>query len=294
MINQKKRDEAVAIVEVRLKRKKRKKGEWLYQKKCKEKVKEIREDKNTDETNEEIEEKSLVSPKIFKNIAFDVRKEIQDQLEGEGKVDSIGTDKLKKRIRNLLKQVLGITKISDDLIDEVMFLPESESDKKSESEQEKKDSSSDSKKSVHNSDVKDGKSHDIVHYSDAKESEPEVEEFDENKDIMLFMDDDNIKNIKHMQDSERLQVFDKVNILTKFPGYQPKQKESLLEIVIKLVVLMRLLKQNKKLVDSEVEEAEDLIKDIRAERIQQKWIKESTGKTGSTDPEKEDKVVDES
>ena len=54
------------------------------------------------------------------------------------------------------------------------------------------------------------------------------------------------------------------------------------------------LKQNKKLVDSEVEEAEDLIKDIRAERIQQKWIKESTGKTGSTDPEKEDKVVDES
>ena len=48
------------------------------------------------------------------------------------------------------------------------------------------------------------------------------------------------------------------------------------------------------MVDSEVEEAEDLIKDIRAERIQQKWIKESTGKTGSIDPEKEDKVVDES
>ena len=110
------------------------------------------------------------------------------------------------------------------------------------------------------------------------------------KTFMLFMDDNDVENIEDMQDSERLQV----NRLTKFLGYQPKQKESLLEIVIKLVGLMRLLKQNKKLVDSEVEEAEDLIKDIRAERIQQKWIKESTGKTGCTDPEKEDKVVDES
>ena len=196
-----------------------------------------------------------------------MRKEIRDQLEGEGKVDSIGTGELKKRIRYLLKQVLGINKISDDLIEEVMFLSESESEKKSESEQEKKDSSSDTKKSVHNSDVKDGESDDIVHHSDHKESEPEVEEFDENKDIMLFMDDNDVENIEDMQDSERLQLFNKVNRLTKFPGYQPKQNESLLEIVIKLVGLMRLLKQNKKLVDSEVEEAEDLIKDIRAERI---------------------------
>ena len=126
---------------------------------------------------------------------------------------------------------------------------------------------------MYNSDVKDGESDDIVHHSDAKESEPEGEEFDENKDIMLFMDDDDVENIEDMQDSERLQVFDKVKRLTKFPGYKPKQKESLLGIVIKSVGLMRLLKQNKKLVDSEVEEAEDLIKDIRAERIQQKWIK---------------------
>ena len=196
-----------------------------------------------------------------------MRKEIWVQLEGKGKVDSIGTGELKKRIRNLLKQVLGITKISDNLIEEVMFLSENQK-KKSESEQEKKDSSSDSKKSVHNSDVKDGESYDIVHDSDAKESEPEGEEFDENKDTMLFMDDNHVENTEDMQDSNRLQVFDKVNRLTKFPGYQPKQKESLLEIVIKSVGQMRLLKKNKKLVDSEVEEAEDLIKDIRAERIQ--------------------------
>ena len=137
--------------------------------------------------------------------------------ESEGKVDSTGTGELKKRISNLLKQVLGITKISDDLIEEVMFL--SESEKKSQSEQEKKDSSSDSEKSVHNSNVKDCESHDIVHHSDTKESEPEGEEFDENKDIMLFMDDNDMENIKDMQDSERLQVFDKVNRLTKFPGY---------------------------------------------------------------------------
>ena len=197
-------------------------------------------------------------------------------MEAEGKVDSFGTGELKKRIRNLLKQVLGITKISDDLIEEVMFLSESESEKKS--EQEKKDSSNDNEKSIHNSDVKDGESDDIVYHSDGKESKPEAEEFDENKDIMLFMDDNDIENIEDMQDSERLQLFDKVNRLTKFPGYQPKQKESLLEIVIKSVGLMRLLKQNKKLVDSEVEEAEDLIKDIRAERTWQKWIKESTEK----------------
>ena len=261
-------------------------------KKYKEKVKEIGEDNNTDETNEEMKEENLVSPKTFENIAFNVRKEIRDQLKAEGKVDSIGTGELKKRIRNLLKQVSGITKISDDLIEEVIFLSESESE--SESEQEKKDSSSDSKKSIHNSDVKDGESDGIVHHNDGKESEPEVEEFDENKDIMLFMDDDDVENIEDMQDSERFQLFDKVNRLTKFSGYQPKQKEGLLEIVIKSVGLMRLLKRNKKLVDSEVEEAEDLIKDIRAERIWQKWIKESTGKTGGSDQEKEDKVVDES
>ena len=58
-----------------------------------------------------------------------MRKEKQDQLESEGKVDSIGTGELKKRIRNLQKEVLGITKISDDLIEEVMFLSESESEK---------------------------------------------------------------------------------------------------------------------------------------------------------------------
>ena len=145
--------------------------------------------------------------------------------------------------------MLGVTKISDDLIEEVMFLSDSESEKKSESEQEKKDSRSHSKKSVHNSDVNDGESDDIVHQSDGKESEPEMEEFDENKDIMLFMDDDDAENIEDIEDSERLQLFDKVNRLTKFPGYQPKQKESLLEIVIKSVGLMRLLKQNKKLVD---------------------------------------------
>ena len=95
----------------------------------------------------------------------------------------------------------------------------------------------------------DGESDDIVHQSDAKESGAEGEEFDENENIMLFMDDDNVKNIEDMQGSERLQVFDKVNRLTKFPRYQPKPKESLLEIVIKSVGLMRLLKQNKKLVD---------------------------------------------
>ena len=36
------------------------------------------------------------------------------------------------------------------------------------------------------------------------------------------MDDDDVENIEDMQDSERSQVFDKVNRLTKFPGYQPK------------------------------------------------------------------------
>ena len=142
-MNSQKKDEAEAIVEVKLKLKEMR---MVLSKKCNEKVKEIREDKNTDETNEEMREENLVSPKTFKNIAFNVRKEIWDQLEGEGKVDSIGTGEIKKRVRNLLKLVLGDTKISDDLIEEVMFL--SESEKKSESEQEKKDSSSDSVKYI--------------------------------------------------------------------------------------------------------------------------------------------------
>ena len=47
-------------------------------KRCKEKVKEIREDKNTDETNVEMKEENLVSLKTFKNIAFNMRKKIRD------------------------------------------------------------------------------------------------------------------------------------------------------------------------------------------------------------------------
>ena len=89
---------------------------------------------------------------------------------------------------------------------------------------------------------------------------------------MLFIDDDDVVMFDDMKDVHRLQIFDKVNKMKNFPGYQPKGSESLVDIVMKSVGLMQLLNSNKKLVKSEVEESEDLTREVKSDIIRDKWL----------------------
>ena len=111
-----------------------------------------------------------------------------------------------------------------------MFLSESGSDL------EKKMSSSESDASVHNGVEKEKNEEENANKEETHRTE---EEFDPEKDIMLFIDDDNdAVMFNDMKDVHRLQIFDKVNKMKNFPGYQPKVSESLVDIVIKSVGLM--------------------------------------------------------
>ena len=83
-----------------------------------------------------------------------------------------------------------------------MFLSESGSDL------EKKTSSSESDASVHNGVEKEKNEEEKAN---KEESDRTEEEFDPEKDIMLFIDDNDVIMFNDMKDVHRLQIFDKVN-----------------------------------------------------------------------------------
>ena len=157
----------------------------------------------------------------------------------------------------MLKEVLGIEKISNDRTEEVMFLSESE----------KKTSGSESDVSVSN-DAKE---------KNEEESDGTAEEFDQENDVMLFIDDEDTILFNDMKDVDRLKILNQVNNMTKFPKYKPQRTDTTVDIVMKSVGLMRLLNSNKKLVKSEVEETEDMIKEVKAEIFRENWLKAGSG-----------------
>ena len=107
---------------------------------------------------------------------------------------------LKKCIAHILKAVLKVDSISNDKIEEVMFMSESGSDL------EKKTSSSESDASVHNSGEKEKNEEEKTN---KEESDGTEEEFDPEKDIMVFIyDDDDVVMFDDMKDVHRLQIFD--------------------------------------------------------------------------------------
>ena len=103
-----------------------------------------------------------------------------------------------------------------------------------------------------------------------------MDKWDEKRDIMVFIDDDDHEFLKDLRDVNRLRIFDAVNKLPKFPGYQPKSSsESFSDIVIKSVGLMCLLNIKKKSPAKEVEEFEDLVTDVHVEVKHQEWVQKS-------------------
>ena len=65
---------------------------------------------------------------------------------------------------------------------------------------------------------------------------------------MVFIDDNDLEFLKGLSHVNRLKIFDAVNKLPKFPGYQPKlSTETFSDIVIKSVGLIHILNIKKKL-----------------------------------------------
>ena len=202
-------------------------------------------------------------PDTFQAITQDVRREVQEKLESEGKLNTITNADLKNHIGDMLKEVLGIEKISNDRIEEVMFLSESE----------KKTSGSESDVSVSN----DAKEKNEEEKAKKEESDGTAEEFDPENDVMLFIDDEDTILFNDMKDVDRLKILNQVNNMTKFPKYKPQGTDTIVDIVMKSVGLMRLLNSNKKLVKSEVEETEDMIREVKAEIFRENWLKAGGG-----------------
>ena len=152
----------------------------------------------------------------------------------------------------------GFKEVSKDHIDRVIFMSDPElSTTDAETDAEKEGPIGNSKKQETDSDGL-------------------TDKWDEERDIMVFIDYNDLKFLKGLSDVNRLKIFDVVNKLPKFPGYQPKlSTETFSDIVIKSVGLMHILNINKKLPAKEVEEFEDLLTDVCVEVKHQEWIQKS-------------------
>ena len=142
--------------------------------KCKNKADEIKQDKEEKEKVEREDENYM--PDTFQAITQDVRREVQEQLESEGKLHTISNADLNNHIGDMLKEVLGIEKISKNRIEEVMFLSESE----------KKTSGSESDVSVSN----DAQEENEEEKAKKEESDETEEEVNPENDLVLFIDDE--------------------------------------------------------------------------------------------------------
>ena len=233
-------------------------------KRCKEKANKLRdkytEDKSRSTSCKASEEGDSTSPldyikTEFKEIAADVRQSVKHQLEKEGVLNNISNGELRDRIRKKLIYATGFQEVSKDHTDRVIFMLDVE--------QSTTDAETDLEKDVQNDNGK----------KQTSDSDGSMDEWDEERDIMVFIDDDDLEFLEGLSDVSRLKIFDALKKLPKFPGYQPKlSSESFSDIVIKSVGFMCVLNIKKKLPAKEVEEFKDLITDIHVEVKHQELI----------------------
>ena len=65
--------------------------------------------------------------------------------------------------------------------------------------------------------------------------------------------------------------------MTKLQKCKPQGTDTIVDIVMKTVGLMRLLNSNKRLVKFEVEETEDMIREVKVEIFRETWLKAGGG-----------------
>ena len=83
--------------------------------------------------------------------------------------------------------------------------------------------------------------------------------------LSILLSDDEIELLEDMRDIERLKLYDAVNKIKNFV-YQAKLGDTIVDIVINSVALMRSLKLRDKLTDNEVEDVEELVRQISLEK----------------------------
>ena len=124
-------------------------------------------------------------------------------------------------------------------------------------------------------------SQDTVDLTSPRKDDHDTESEESDIELGLLISDDDIELLKNLNEANKVKLYDTVNKVNNFLGYQPTSpSEILVDIVINSVALMRSLKLQEKLSDQDVEAVEELIREIRMEETQQEWIKRGRGGGG--------------
>ena len=99
--------------------------------------------------------------------------------------------------------------------------------------------------------------------------------------MLFYLDEDDIELLDNLSDIDCLKDFNAVNKMKNSPGYNPeKADESFCDIVTKSVGLMKILSMDGKLDENEVGESEDMLREIKVEKMRLEWIKKLKGSHG--------------
>ena len=174
---------------------------------------------------------------------------------------------LRSIIRDRLEYITGYSDIHKEHIDKVIFVSDAG-----------QNSTTDEDQSVGGAESEEYGIKGNINSNAEKEQRDSdgSEDWDEEKDIMAFIDGEDLEFLENLNHVNRLKIFDAVNKLPQFPDYQSKSSmETLSEIVVKSVGLMRILNNKKKLPEREVEQFEDLLTDICVSIKCEEWIQKS-------------------
>ena len=206
-------------------------------KQCKEKADILKgnvsqaQDDSTSCNSEDITTKiNDIEKEDFKVIAVDVQKWVREQLEKENMLLGISNAELRSRIHDRLEYITWYSDIHKEHIDKVIFVSDAE-----------QNSTTDEDQSVGGAESEEYGIKGNINSKAEKEQRDsdDSEDWDEEKDIMAFIDEDDLEFLENLNHVNRLKIFDAVNKLPHFPGYQPKSStETLSEIVVKSVGLM--------------------------------------------------------
>ena len=142
----------------------------------------------------------------------------------------ISNAELRSRICDRLEYITGYSDIRKEHIDKVIFVSDAE-----------QNSTTDEDQSVGGAESEEyGIKGNINSNAEKEQSDSDgSEDWDEEKDIMAFIDEGDLEFLENLNHVNRLKIYDAVNKLPQFPGYQPKSStETLSEIVVKSVGLM--------------------------------------------------------
>ena len=149
---------------------------------------------------------------------------------------------MRQHIKKLLKAVLGMKTVSKSKVDDVLFLSESETDKKSESSENKKiqsDADKTPEPKLTSCDVLENEGGARSESNVPKTLDGSRKSEDSNKsepitDMLFYLDEDDIELLDNLSHIARLKVFKAVKKMEIFLGYKPeKADESLCHIVTK-------------------------------------------------------------